>query len=135
MKIQTYTEYEEERILALYRAVGWSNYYDHPDMLKEAFAHSLYTAAAYADGEWRGIIRCVGDGHSIVCIQDLLVFPEWQGQGIGMKLMKHVLDVFQEVYQIVLLTDGTPEHIAFYKKCGMANTADWNCTTFMKMNV
>ena len=92
MVIKPYTQYSEAEILPLYKAVGWSNYYEHPEMLKKAYAGSLCTLAAYEDETLTGIIRCVGDGYSILFIQDILVYPEHQHKGIGTALMKAVLE-------------------------------------------
>lgn len=79
--IKEYGEYREPEILGLYRSVGWTNYTDNPDMLKNAYANSLKILGAYSDKQLLGIIRVVGDGCSIVFIQDLLVFPEYQHKG------------------------------------------------------
>ena len=32
--LQEYKRYKEEEIITLYRAVGWSNYFNKPEMLK-----------------------------------------------------------------------------------------------------
>ena len=60
-------------------------------MLKEAYAHSLKIYAAYVNNKLAGIIRVVGDGASVVFVQDLLVYPECQRQGIGTALLKMIM--------------------------------------------
>ena len=40
-------------------------------MLRKAYKNSLYVLAAYADGKLVGILRAVGDGASVVFLQDL----------------------------------------------------------------
>lgn len=72
-----------EQILALYDSVGWTNYTQNPTMLEKAFAASLFTLYAYEGENLIGLIRAVGDGYSSVFIQDLLVNPSHQRQGIG----------------------------------------------------
>ena len=133
MTIKPYTQYSEAEILPLYKAVGWSNYYEHPEMLKKAYAGSLCTLAAYEDETLTGIIRCVGDGYSILFIQDILVYPEHQHKGIGTALMKAVLEKYSHVYQIELATDNTAKTIAFYKSFGFHNLSDIGCCGFMKI--
>src|SRR5699024_12750383 len=64
--------------LSLYKAVGWSNYYKKPSMLKKAYENSLYIIGAYLNEELIGVIRVVGDGSSIIYIQDILVSPKHQ---------------------------------------------------------
>ena len=133
MVIKPYTQYSEAEILPLYKAVGWSNYYEHPEMLKKAYAGSLCTLAAYEDETLTGIIRCVGDGYSILFIQDILVYPEHQHKGIGTALMKAVLEKYPHTYQIELATDNTEKTIAFYKSFGFHNLSDIGCCGFMKI--
>ena len=97
--IREYTEYKEQEILDLYQSVGWSNYTQNPEMLKNAYEHSLKIIGAYDEDKLVGIIRVVGDGYSIIYIQDILVLPEYQHQGIGTLLIKNVLDDYAQVYQ------------------------------------
>ena len=133
MVIKPYTQYSEAEILPLYKAVGWSNYYEHPEMLKKAYAGSLCTLAAYEDETLTGIIRCVGDGYSILFIQDILVYPEYQRRGIGTALMKAVLEKYPHTYQIELATDNTEKTISFYKSLGFRPMQDIGCCGFMKI--
>ena len=105
-------------MLHLYASVGWTAYTDHPDTLREGFSHSLLTLAAYEDDRLVGLIRMVGDGVTVVLIQDLLILPEYQRKGIGTKLMKAALDRFSHVRQIQLVTDQTEKNIAFYQSQG-----------------
>ena len=133
MVIKPYTQYSEAEILPLYKAVGWSNYYEHPEMLKKAYAGSLCTLAAYEDETLTGIIRCVGDGYSILFIQDILVYPEYQRRGIGTALMKAVLEKYPHTYQIELATDNTEKTVSFYKSLGFRPMQDIGCCGFMKI--
>ena len=78
-----------EAVLPLYEAVGWTNYTQNPTMLKEAYKNSLHILTALnEEGKLLGVLRAVGDGASILFIQDILVTPEYQHQGIGTKLRK-----------------------------------------------
>ena len=78
------------------------------------------------------MIRTVGDSHTIVYIQDILVLPEHQRQGIGTALVRAVLEHFREVRQIVLATDNTPKTIAFYESLGFVQLKNMGCCGFMK---
>lgn len=129
-----YTDYNEKEILTLYRSVGWTNYTDYPEMLRNAYAHSLFTLGAYAGEQLAGIIRVVGDGCSILYIQDLLVHPDFQRKGIGSRLLKAVLQKYQRAYQKVLLTDDRPETIAFYKSLGLQPADRYGCLAFVQFN-
>lgn len=132
MDIREYQDFNLEEILHLYASVGWTNYTDRADMLEKAFSNSLFVLGAYDGKTLIGIIRVVGDDASIIFIQDLLVLPEYQGRGIGTRLIKAILERYAHVYQLQLMTDGTEKNIAFYKSCGLINMADFNCCTFMR---
>lgn len=130
--ITEYMEYNEQEILPLYESVGWINYTKNPRMLKDAYLHSLRTYAAYVDNKLVGVIRVVGDGFSVVFVQDLLVYPEYQGQGIGTALLKKIMEEYHGVYQLHLLTDNTEKTVAFYKSLGFAIDTDMDCRAFSK---
>ena len=132
MVIKPYTYYKECEILPLYKAVGWSNYCERPQMLENAYAGSLCILAAYENSKLVGIIRSVGDGCSILFIQDILVYPEYQRKGIGTALMKAILDRYAHVYQIELATDNTEKTISFYKSLGFHPLHEIGCCGFMK---
>ena len=77
------------------------------------------------------LIRAVGDGATILFIQDILVAPERQRRGIGTALLRAVLERFNGVRQIELTTDDTPETAAFYRSLGFADFAGLGCRGFM----
>ncbi|MBO4288742.1 MAG: GNAT family N-acetyltransferase [Lachnospiraceae bacterium] len=133
MEIKEYTHYNEQEVLPLYAAVGWSAYTRDPAALKEGFAHSLLTLAAYDNGELLGLIRTVGDGSTIVFIQDLLVYPEHQRQGIGKALLEEVLARFANVRQIELVTDDRPQTVAFYQSLEFTELSQLGCRGFMRV--
>ncbi len=116
-------------VLDLYASVGWSNYTNHPRRLEQAFHQSLFVMAAYDDDEeLGGLIRGVGDGLTIVFIQDLLVYPQYQRQGIGRSLLQQTLESFKDVYQIQLATEQSDINLAFYRELGFRRQEDFDCT-------
>ena len=123
--------YDEGAVLALYAAVGWTNYTQRPEMLRRAFAGSLCTLCAYDGGRIAGLVRAVGDGASVLCVQDLLVLPEYQRRGLGSRLLRELLARYPDVYQTMLLTDDTPEHAAFYERAGFTNAAKYGCGAYV----
>ena len=121
-----------EDILPLYEAVGWTNYTTKPEMLKAAFENSLHVLAAFTEeGILVGVLRAVGDGASILFIQDILVTPEYQHQGIGTKLLQQTLEKYKNVYQIQLATDNSMKTISFYESNGFTSLTSLNCVSFM----
>ena len=133
MEIREYKIFNEAEILQLYQSVGWVAYTDHPEVLKKGFENSLLPLAAYKGDQLLGIIRTVGDGHTIVFVQDILVFPEHQRKGIGTALLKAILDRYNYVRQIELATDNTPKTISFYKSMGFREMSEIGCCGFMKV--
>lgn len=98
IKLKKYEQYNENEILALYNSVEWINYTNNPEMLRNAFNNSLTIVGAYEDERLIGIIRVVGDGHSIIYIQDIIVLPEYQRKGIGSLMVKEILNLYAHVY-------------------------------------
>ena len=132
MEIREYTEYRENEILRLYAAVGWTAYTEDPAALKQGFLRSLLVLAAYEGEELLGIVRAVGDGSTIVFVQDLLVFPDKQRQGVGTALLRAVLERYADVRQIELVTDDTPGTVAFYQAMGFSEFSEIGCRGFMR---
>lgn len=121
-----------EDVLPLYETVGWTNYTTKPEMLKAAFENSLHVLAAFTEeGILVGVLRAVGDGASILFIQDILVTPEYQHQGIGTKLLQQTLEKYKNVYQIQLTTDNSMKTISFYESNGFTSLTSLNCVSFM----
>ena len=121
-----------EDVLPLYEAVGWTNYTTKPEMLKAAFENSLHVLAAFTEeGILVGVLRAVGDGASILFIQDILVYPEYQHQGIGTKLLQMILEKYKNVYQIQLATDDSTKTVSFYESNGFTSLTSLNCVSFI----
>lgn len=131
MEIREYTQYNEADVLRLYAAVGWTAYTDNPEALRKGFANSLLTLAAYQDGELIGICRAVGDGETIVFVQDLLVLPAYRRQGVGSALLRAVLAHYAHVRQIELATDDTAQTAAFYRSAGFRELSELGCRGYM----
>lgn len=102
-------------------------------MLRKAYENSLLTLGAYDGDQLAGIIRTVGDGYSVVFIQDILVFPEYQRKGIGTQLLREIMGRFPDVYQMELMTDNTAKTVSFYRSAGFVRADDIGCCAFMKM--
>ena len=133
MIIRELTAFDLDTILNLYSSVGWTNYTDNPEMVKKAYENSLLTLGAYDSDQLVGVIRTVGDGFSIVFVQDILVFPEYQRKGIGTQLLREVIERFSTAYQMMLMTDNTPKTISFYQSLGFVKVDDMGCCAFMRM--
>ena len=123
-----------EDVLHLYQAVGWTNYTNQPQMLEQALSHSLAIYLALDGDAVVGLIRLVGDGFSSVLVQDLIVLPNYQHQGIGSALMKESLEDFKEVYQVQLATEQTEKNMGFYRSMGFETLSTYDCTGMIWVN-
>ena len=132
MVVREYTTYHGEEIESLYASVGWTAYTKDPQALRNGFENSLLALAAYENDELLGIIRAVGDGHTIVFIQDVLVFPEKRRRGAGTALVRAVLERYKSVRQIELIADDAPGLAAFYESLGFAALKDIGCRGYMR---
>ena len=115
-------------VLHLYQAVGWTNYTNQPQMLEQSLAHSLAIYVARDGEEIVGLVRLVGDGFSSVFVQDLIVLPTYQRQGIGSALMKEALGDFKDAYQVQLATEQTEKTLGFYRSLGFETLSTYDCT-------
>ena len=123
-----------EDVLHLYQAVGWTNYTNQPKMLEQSLSHSLVIYLALDGDAVVGLIRLVGDGFSSVFVQDLIVLPSYQRQGIGSSLMKEALEDFKETYQVQLATEQTEENVGFYRSMGFETLSTYDCTGMIWVN-
>lgn len=132
MKIKEYTEFKKDEIWQLYTQVDWTVYTENMTALERGYKNSLLVLAAYENEELLGIVRVVGDGATIILVQDILVYPQKQRQGIGTSLLKAVLERYADVRQIQLVTDNTPKTVAFYQSLGFVELEKLGCCGFMR---
>lgn len=109
---------ERDQLIGLYNAVGWSAYTHEPARLEAAVAASLLVLTAWDQDQLVGLARVVGDGLSIVYLQDILVAPEYHRTGIGRQLFQRAFEPFGDVRQKLLITDDEPGQHAFYRSMG-----------------
>ncbi|HEM6177139.1 TPA: GNAT family N-acetyltransferase [Streptococcus suis] len=119
-----------QAVLEIYDSVGWTNYTDRPTMLQKALKHSLFVLAVFDGDRLVGLLRAVGDGHSIVFIQDILVLPTYQRQGIGRHLLEQAITHFPGIYQLHLLTDNTEKTRSFYEAIGFTAVDSLDCVAY-----
>ena len=128
IKITKETSVSLDDVLHLYQAVGWTNYTNQPQMLAQALTHSLAIYLARDGEEIVGLVRLIGDGFSSVFVQDLIVLPTYQRQGIGSTLMKQALSDYKDTYQVQLATEQTEKTLGFYRSLGFETLSTYDCT-------
>ena len=125
---------DKERLESLYNDVEWYAYTDDLELLQQAIEQSLYVLTAWEEDTLVGLIRVVGDGLTIIYIQDILVLKEYQNQGIATEMLQHVLTKYDNVRQKVLLTDEAPDVRHFYEKNGFESCDKGELVAFAKLN-
>lgn len=128
IKITKETSVSLDDVLHLYQAVGWTNYTNQPQMLSQSLTHSLAIYLARDGEKIVGLVRLIGDGFSSVFVQDLLVLPSYQRQGIGSSLMKQALADYKDAYQVQLATEETEKTLGFYRSLGFETLSSFQCT-------
>jgi len=118
VEVQVVDSVAIDALTDLYGAVGWAVYTADPDKLVTAVTNSTHVVVARADGQLIGLARGISDDVSIFYLQDILVRPEWQHQGIGRLLLKNCMERFGHVRQKVLLTDDEAAQHRFYESMG-----------------
>lgn len=111
-------------IFRLYSSVGWTSYTSDLTRLERAIAASLRVVTAWDGEKLVGLARAVGDGLTIVYLQDILVMPDYQHSGIGRQLVERVFVPYGGVRQKVLITDDEPRQFAFYRAMGFTELSD-----------
>ena len=66
---------------------------------------------------WQGWGNAISDGHLVVYYPHLLVHPDYQGKGIGKRIMAKMQKRYREFHvQMLLVADG--KAVDFYKQIG-----------------
>jgi GNAT superfamily N-acetyltransferase len=81
---------EVEQYLALRQSVGWHRL--PADTVANSLSSSIFNVCAVHADEVIGFGRVVGDGYIYFYLQDIIVHPDWQGQGIGKAIIQHLYD-------------------------------------------
>ena len=115
IRISERRDIDIERILPIYTAHGWSSA-QKPQALHQALINSHGLVSAWDGDRLVGIGNAISDGFLVVYYPHLLVHPDYQGQGIGQRIMAHLKKRYEAMHMQMLVADG--DAIRFYEKCG-----------------
>lgn len=102
-------------LVALYRAVGWSAA-EKPERLRLGLLNSDALVTAWEGERLVGLGNALSDGHLVVYYPHLLVHPDYQGRGIGRRLVERLRARYRGFHQQLLVADGGA--VEFYRRCG-----------------
>lgn len=121
-----------EAVIALYDSVGWGAYTCRPEIFPRMLAAASHVIAARDGDALVGLIRVVGDGVTIAVIQDLIVHPDHQRQGLGSELLNRALSATSQIRQTYITTDDAADNrhvVALYEKHGFTRNGDEGLVT------
>lgn len=84
-----------------------------PDICRQLFEASQAAVFAFAEGRLVGTARALSDMIRQGVVYDVAVLPEYQGQGIGRRLMEGIMACLPGVSLILFASPGKE---AFYEK-------------------
>ncbi len=118
-RLPTITEYR-----ALRTAVGWSNLPD--EATRRGLDNASFTVCLERHGDTIGCGRVVGDGGIYFYIQDIIVHPDFQGRGLGRRIMDAVMQYLSDhaapnAFMGLMAATGVCE---FYERYGFAVRPD-----------
>ncbi|MGE7926883.1 GNAT family N-acetyltransferase [Lysinibacillus xylanilyticus] len=124
---------DKNDLKVLYEDVEWYAYTKDLDQLQQALLNSIYVLSTWENDQLIGLTRVVGDGLTILYIQDILVLNSHQNRGIATDMMNHILEKYKDVRQKVLLTEEAPDVRHFYEKNGFQSCDKGTLVAFAKM--
>lgn len=116
-----YGEYiTPEEYMQLRKVVGWMQF---PLEQAQACIDKAYMVLCVRDDEKPiGVVRLLWDGGYIAFLSDVIVIPEYQGQGIGRKLVEASIQKLKEGmkpgYKVKLTLNSAKGKEPFYEKFG-----------------
>ncbi len=102
-------------IVTLYNANEWSSA-KKPDQLYKALMNSDSLISAWDGEKLVGLGNAISDGHLVVYYPHLLVLPEYQGKGVGKRILQKMQETYSDFHMQMLTADG--KAIDFYEKNG-----------------
>lgn len=119
----------------LRKSVGWGTY--NISVIENSIKNSLFSICVYDSDAIIGMGRVVGDGGMIFYIQDVIVLEDYQGKGIGSKIMSKIVQYINSNSHnntmIGLLSSKGKE--GFYKSFGFVERPSGNMGAGMIMYV
>lgn len=89
-----------------------------PKKLEQAFRNSWLRVFAFHGTELVGTGRALSDGVWRAAIYDVAVLPEYQGKGVGSKIVQHLV---QAANVDVVMLYAAPGKQAYYERFGFRN--------------
>jgi GNAT superfamily N-acetyltransferase len=115
----TYKIPNKSEFYPLYIATGWNESLNlSPEDLEQAIGNSFCVVSVYEKDQLIGFGRVVSDGVVYATINDVMVAPMWQSQGIGSAIIRKLVNKCEmaDIHSIHLFAAKGAE--SFYKHLG-----------------
>lgn len=115
--------FQTDELKELYQSVGWLSA-DYADRMTKAFHNAGTIISAWAGKQLIGLAEVIDDGELTAYIHYLLVRSEYQGQGVGKKLLELTKKYYKNYLYLIVISEER-KNVGFYENCGFVaeNTA------------
>lgn len=113
--------FTEKQLQELFLSVEWSSGH-YPEKLVVAMKNYGSVFTAWDEDRLIGLISSMDDGIMNAYIHYLLVNPDYQGKGIGKKLVKMTTEHYKDYLRIILI--AYDREVEFYKCCDFVPADD-----------
>ena len=114
-------EFTKEELADLFLSVEWSSGH-FPEKLVVAMKSFKSVFSAWDGEKLVGMICVMDDGIMNAYVHYLLVRPDYQGKGIGKKLVDLVKEKYADYLRIVVVAYN--DEMGFYEHCGFTPAKD-----------
>ena len=108
-------EFTTQQLEELFLSVEWSSGH-YPERLVKAMRNFETVFAAWDGDKLAGLVCAMDDSSMTAYVHYLLVRPEYQGMGIGKRLVERVKERYTDYLRIVVI--AYDDEVGFYESCG-----------------
>lgn len=113
--------FEADDLEKLFLSVDWESG-KYPEKVQQAMQNSHKVFSVWDGDKLIGLINSMTDKVLTVYFQYLLINPDYQGHGLGKKLVEGMLETYSDIPRKVLIS--VEEQVGFYKNCGFSHHMD-----------
>ena len=115
IRYDTSKDIDQDSLQELFLSVEWDSG-NYPAQLRDAIRTSHRVVTAWDGDKLVGLINAIADDAMNAFIPYTVVKPEYQGQGIGKRLVEIILKEYKDHARRVLI--AYDDVVDFYMKCG-----------------
>lgn len=114
-------DFSRDELEELFLSVEWSSGH-YPDKLVTAMKNFETVFSAWDGDRLIGLICAMDDGIMTAYVHYLLIRPEYQGKGIGKKLVEMIKERYKDYLRTVIVAYN--DEVGFYEHCGFERAKD-----------